>query len=490
MLLSRPYFLLKWARWTVSYIRHKVRKNKIYAYEVTSKWDKELKRSKSISKYLGPVDPITKEIMSFTKKERGKEKLILDFGDAYFINQFILDSDIYKILKKDFFDIFPELIPLMIYRICTQSAMYNCEEWISGNILKVLYKNTRLSSQRISDLFGVLGDESVQRTFFKEHIKLLGGNNKSVIIDATSLPNQINIDFNAWGRSDGKIEKQFRFLCVVDQVTKVPLFYRFLPGNLTDVSTLQTTILELKEMGVQNSFILMDAGYFSESNACDLFNRNIDFLTRMPAGRKIYNELILEKSPGIEALSNANMIGTRSYFAKSFEITLYGNKAYVFIILDPERKAKETKELLQKYCNDKSDRDDKRDKLEFLSCGIMILVGSKDIPVSDVLSAYYMRQSIEQVFGFSKSDLGLLPIRNHNENTVRGYLFFQFIILIFYIMIREKFLENYTVEQLILILRKLKCKVYDTQIIPAECTRKQREIFEQTKILVPTFLGI
>ena len=120
----------------------------------------------------------------------------------------------------------------------------------------------------------------------------------------------------------------------------------------------------------------------------------------------------------------------------------------------------------------------------------MMLISSKKIAVTEVLSSYYLRQSIEQIFGFSKSDLGLLPIRNHNNDTVKGYLFFQFILLIFYIKIREKYLDTYTVEQLLLILRKLKCKVYETQVIPGEPTKKQRFIFEQSEILMPNFLGI
>jgi transposase len=474
----------------MSFIRHKVIKNKTYAYEVTSYWDPELKRSKSISKYLGPVDQTTNKVVKFIKKERGNEKLILDFGDAYFLYQFITKSDIYCALKTCFFDRCPEVLALLIYRLCSHSPMYNCDEWIDGSILKILFKDSNFSSQRISNVMSFLGDESIQRTFFTDYIKLIGGSSKSVIIDATSLPNQINIDFNAWGRSDGKIEKQFRLLCVVDQASKTPLFYRFLPGNVTDIVTLQTTLLELKAMGVNNSYVLIDAGYFSESNICDLYQRRIDFLTRLPAGRKIYKDIILNKLNDIEDLKNATTTGKRSFFIKPLTVDLYGYIAYVFVILDPERKAKETKELLQKYCNDKSERDEMQDKLEFLSCGVMILVSSKNMPVTEVLSSYYLRQSVEQIFGFSKSDLGLLPIRNHNENTVRGYLFFQFILLIFYIKIREKIIDEYTVEQALLILRKLKCKVYNTQAIPTELTKKQRLIFEQMKILVPKFLGI
>src|SRR5579863_950374 len=116
----------------MSFIRHKIIKNKTYAYEVTSIWDKEKKKTRTKSTYLGPVDLNTNEIVKFSKKlNLAQEKLILDFGDAYFFNQFIITSDIYKILKDIFFEKFTEMIPLIIYRLCSQSAMYNCEEWMS-----------------------------------------------------------------------------------------------------------------------------------------------------------------------------------------------------------------------------------------------------------------------------------------------------------------------------------------------------------------------
>jgi len=440
----------------MSFIRHKKLKNRWYAYEVTSVWDKKLQRSRSTSKYLGPVDPDTKQVIQFSKKEKGNEKFILDFGDTYFFYKFILESDIYSALKKIFFDEYPEIIPLMIYRLCTQSAMYNCNEWMNGNILNLLCKGVDLSSQRISDFFSSLSRESLQRKFFIEYIKLVGGSKKSVVIDATSLPNHIQSDFNAWGKSDGKIEKQFRFLCVIDQETKIPLFYRFLPGNITDIITLQKTLEELKEIGVENSFILIDAGYYSESNIHELFDQKIDFLTRLPAGRIIHKDILNNHAHDVEQLKNAYTMGKRGYFAKLLEINLYGHKAYAYLILDPERKAKETKELLQEYCGNKSDRNQNDDQLSFLACGMMVLVSSKEIPIDEILSSYYLRQSIEQIFGFAKSDLNLLPIRAHNDKTIRGYLFFQFLLLVFYIKIREKYLKNYTVEQIAMILRKVK----------------------------------
>jgi transposase len=485
-----PNYSNKLGTMNMSYIRHKIIKNKKYAYEITSFWDKKLQQSRNVSRYLGPVESETNEVIKFVKKSKEQEKLILDFGDGYFLYESIKNSEFYNLTKEKIFDKLPGLFPLIIYRICTQSPMYHCENWMSGTVLSCLFENVDLSSQRISDMLACLGEESIQRSFFKEYLKLVGGSESSIIIDATSLPNQIDIDYNAWGRSDGKIEKQFKLLCVVDQFKKTPLFYRFLPGNLTDVSTLQTTILELEEMGVKNSFVLLDAGYFSEANLCDLYHRKIEFLTRMPSGRRSYKDIILNEINDLEKLENASVLGKRSFFIKKLEIDLYGNKAIAYAVLDPERKAKETKDLLQKYCGDKSEHDEVKDKIKFLSCGIMILVSSKEIPANEIVSAYYFRQSIEQIFGFSKNDLGLLPVRHHNDLSVRGYLFMQFLSLIFYIKIREKIFNISTVEQGIMTLRKLKCKVFDKKIIPSEPTKDQRALFKQLGILVPNFLGI
>lgn len=120
----------------------------------------------------------------------------------------------------------------------------------------------------------------------------------------------------------------------------------------------------------------------------------------------------------------------------------------------------------------------------------MVLVSSKLIAANEVLTAYYLRQSVEQVFGFSKSELGLLPIRHHTEHTIKDYLFLQFLLLILFIQLREKISKTCTVEQALMALRKLKCKVFDDKIVPLEPTRKQKDILDIFQILVPKKLGI
>ncbi len=241
-------------------------------------------------------------------------------------------------------------------------------------------------------------------------------------------------------------------------------------------------------MGVQNSFALLDAGYFSEKNIKDLYSRKIDFLTRLPANRTIYRDIILKKTNDLESLKYTQISGNRTVFVKKIKIDLFESKTHAYIILDLNRKAKDMAAVMAKYHQNPSEEDEH--KLAFASCGIFVLVSSKAIEISEVLSSYHTRQSVEQIFSFSKSDLNLLPIRHHNDNTVRGYLFLQFLLLVLFIQIREKIYKDYTVEQALMILRKLKCKVFDNQVIPQEASRAQKDIFEKYNILVPKSLGI
>lgn len=474
----------------MSYIRHKTRNGKKYAYEVSSYWDADMKRSRQKTTYLGCVET-TGEVIPKGTRRYERESYILDFGDGFCLHRFLQQSDLYKSLTEALPEaLLSNVIPLMFYRMSLASAMHNCEKWLDGNVLRHLYSSADVSSQNISRTLATLGEEGLQRKFFEHYLKASGHSKKSVIIDATALPNEISSGLSAWGYADGGIQKQFRLLCVLDIETKKPLFYRYLPGNLTDVSTLEQTIAELGKMGIENSFTLMDAGYFSHTNILALYAHKIDFLTRLPAGSKVYKQLIADETQNLESPSNAIRCGNRGLFVKSITITLYEQPAFAYLVLDPARKGKELNQLLLENIDLQPENPQELDPLEFQKCGIMILVSSKNIPQNEVVSCYYLRQSIEQVFGFCKDDLSLLPIRRHNESTIRGYLFLQFLTLIVFIEFRAKLLQHHTVEQALMLLRNLKCKVFEKELLVSESTKKQKNLFEQLSIIAPTRLGI
>jgi len=221
---------------------------------------------------------------------------------------------------------------------------------------------------------------------------------------------------------------------------------------------------------------------------------------RMPAGRVLYKDMINEHAQKIEALENSVQYGKRSLFVKRFQTDLYKDKGYAYLILDPQKKMKDIQSIIERRSEKKIeisekkqeiiDKEQEEEHFNFIKAGIFMLISSKEIPEDEVLFSYYTRQTIEQIFGFSKSDLDILPIRCHTDQTIRGYLFLQFILLVIFIEIRKKLNNNFTVEQALMLTRGLKCKVYSDQYLVQETTRNQKKVFELCDVIVPTIQGI
>ena len=185
--------------------------------------------------------------------------------------------------------------------------------------------------------------------------------------------------------------------------------------------------------------------------------------------------------------SKGNNFGIRH---KQKEIDLFGRKAYAHIVLDPERKGREIKKLLLNTIDEKSQQNEQELEYELSKRGIMILVSSFPLRKEEVVPAYYVRQNAEMMFGFSKDDLSILPLRVHSEAGSQGFLFLQFLALIVFTKMKKAIGKEYTVEEILLTMRNLKCKVYDNEVLIHELTRQQKEISKKLGILVPKTLGI
>ena len=475
------------------YIRKKKNaQGKEYAYEVRAYWDKEKKQSRSKSKYIGRVDSNGDIIPKGRKKIRKKdlnnfnEGIIEDFGDSYFVKQLIERSEIYPHIKGLLSEV-KEVLPLILYRLCNPGAMYNCELWYNSTVIHRLCDKANLSSQNISKVIQCLGRADIQKSFFKSYLSNKKEVENSVVIDATSLPNEINTGMKGWGYNNGSICEQYRLHCVIDADNKKPLYYRYVNGSICDVSTLENTISELSDMGVKKVSVLLDAGYFSEKNIRLLNEKNIDYLIRLPSGRKQFKDLIKDDT-GLEEMDNCISYSKRAVFIDCKEIKMYENKVYAYKILDPAKKAKDLNALFKLEEEEKLDK--KQKEYMFKRAGVFILISTKKILNKEILNRYYMRQSVEQVFGFAKSELDLLPIRVHSDQAVSGYLFLQFIVLCFFIELRNKVSKFGTVEQVLLKLRALKSKTLDESIIIQEPNKNIKDIFNSINSIVPSSLGI
>ena len=157
-------------------------------------------------------------------------------------------------------------------------------------------------------------------------------------------------------------------------------------------------------------------------------------------------------------------------------------------MFDPKRKGVETSKCLLECLEDDLDQEEAKDSLKCK--GVMILLSSISMKGEDVVPYYYTRQSIENIFGFFKADLKVLPLRKHNEGTLRGHLFLIFLTLIFFLECKKAIGVHYTVEEMLSIMRTLKCKVFEREVLVQELNKMQNKICKRLKIIVPKKTGI
>lgn len=471
----------------MSFVRYKKRGNKWYAYEITAFWDPSSKRPKQKTKYLGIADSKGGQITKSKEKNLNPpEKSILDFGNSYALKKVAENNGFLNILRENLKD-FDTIISLVCYQITEGAAMYNCLEWVKGNIASKLFPQAKLQSQNISKIINYLGRDDVQGKFFKAYVERFINKNHTVLIDSTSLPNSINNSLSNWGYSAEGIKQKVSCLMLVDKTSKLPIYFRAIPGEIADISTLKITIDQIRRLGLKPESTILDAGYFSEDNIDYLCSNDINFVTRMPKSRKQFKQLV-DETNNIEARVNAVQYGNRVVFIMSQEIDLYGHKMFAHIILDPYKKAKDTNKLIDTSFKDEETEEETDIKMKY--CGYFILISRCQISKEEILPTYYTRQSIEQVFGFAKSCNSILPLRVHSEQSIRGYLFLIFLSLVLFVMVRQKLQLKFTVDQALLILRNLKAKIYDTEAVILEPNKKAKDIAKLLEIIVPTSVGI
>lgn len=490
----------------MSTIRYQKRGNKYYVYEVTQYWDKELKKPRQATKYLGHsetnggeykktwanIKTERSETSERPERSKGPERAILDFGDSFAINEVAKDIGLTDVIKGSFGESVDSIMTLACYQIVEGSAMHTCEDWFEGNIANKLFTSAKIKSQDISRLFEKLGKQDVQQQFFKNYVAKFFPQKTGLLIDSTALPSAINSSINAFGHTSDGIKENITCLMLVDKESKLPIYFRAVGGDINDNSTLQTTIKEIRHLGLNTGSAILDAGFCSKDNLKYLCKEEVDFVTRLPRSHKVFYELIDEVNLE-QSVSNAVRYGDRVVFIASKETKLYGEGMFVHVILDLSKRAKDMNVILK----DNIDADAEYNESEAMELnkklkysGFLILLSKSNINRQDILPTYYTRQAIEQIFGFAKSNNSLLPLRVHSEQSVKGYLLLAFLSLVLFVTVRKRLQPDITTDKALLRLRSLKAKIYDNEILIQEPNKKVKDIAKKLNIIMPTSLGV
>ena len=430
---------------------------------------------------------------------RKRNHVSVDFGDTFFMDSFLHSSGLMDIIDQVHYGN-PDTLHAMVL-FYTLSGLANCDaiHWYEGNIVRLLYPKANLTSQRISDFLSSIGTPEKQMDFQKaylgyvlEHYK----QDRNILIDSSGLPNSIHFPYTCWNIHNGKASNEARLIFVVQRSTGIPLYYRAVPGNIVDISTLERVFLHLDSLGIDISSCIMDAGYNSGDNL-DLFydekhNCKIGFITRIGSGDEAFKSMIRNEMGTLDAKENLVQFEDRYLFIKKKPIMVGSKKdnpAWLYLGLDLARMSDEQHKLLKRARKNSLTTDEVYEALQ--AEGLFGVLSGTDIPCEELLPTYYLRQAAEQIFDIAKNYTKLLPLRVRNEATFQGHLLLSFVASCAVKMIQLRLKEaNLFFGSRLACLRNQKCTIYANRIVTDVPQKEANDSYKALGIICPAEIPV
>ena len=257
----------------------------------------------------------------------------MDFGDAWFLQEYLSRQPFYNSIQNALPSESDTLLALIFYRLLTnKGASCHAKIWYEGNYSYLAFPRANLTGQNISRVLKELGREELQRHFFEEYMFSIYGDDGAagILVDSTGVPNATKMDITQISNHNGDVNREVRLVYGIDRDNGMPIYFRYVAGNIIDVSTLITTVSELGQYGVSVNHAILDAGYFSERNAAELFESGIPFMTRLAPNKTVFKDAAAGNLDNLMSQKYAHRYGERLVFIKKIPVNVCGH-GHMFI---------------------------------------------------------------------------------------------------------------------------------------------------------------
>ncbi len=433
-------------------------------------------------------------VSDFKPDKRKKNRILLDFGDSFLTSEVIRSMKYNDVISSIEYRNRDTLNAMILYYVLQDKANRHAQKWYEGNYVRIIYPKANLTSQRISDFLFSIGSMEKLFKYFEAHIDWVKTHicsDPAILVDSTGLPNSIHFPLAGISNHNGKISREVRMTTMVQRDSGYPLMFRLAPGNITDMSSLTRSIQELGMHGVSTDFALLDAGYFTNDNIDQLYDAQIEYLTRLPERNSTLADAVRNALLS-DLKSEKNLVNYegRHLYISSTNVkvgTKQNHDATAYLGYDIDRASDETHKLIKKAKKKKLSNSELQRALE--DTGLFILISSLPFRDDEVLTAYYTRQLVEQYFDVGKGISKLTPLRVWTEEAVYGHLMLSMIAATINLYMMNATKQFYADrEDMYMSLRNQKCIVYSSRVNTNEAQAIANEYYDKLKIKCPLYI--
>jgi transposase len=460
-------------------------KGHYYLYEISSKWNPEKKRSQKITgKILGKITP---DGFVESKKQTLQKNLesVLNqpiptksYGAISFLFQHLNE---YVTGLQDYFpDIWRELIVLTYTRLLHQAPLKNIQFWFENSFLSEQYSDVTITDKKASSILKQLGTEHDKVVRYMRSF-IRGGD--YILADGTHLiSHSHNMVLSKQGYNSSQInDPQINLIFLFSAKLKLPIFYRILPGNIRDVKSFKLTI---EESGLDDVVIIADKGFYSETNIESLDSEQLKYIIPLRRNSLLisYDNIDKPKKNGFD-----NYFRFHDRFIWHYTLQHAANKKVVVFFDEKMHLIEDTDYLkrIETHPREYSIDGFREKQSAFGTLSIFTSVTEKS--PEEIYKYYKSRQSIETMFDVMKNTLQADSSYMHNELTLHGWMFINYLALqwyyhIYHLLSDKQFLAKYSIKDLLIHLAEIRKVKINNEWRLAEISAKTLTLLKKLDI--------
>ena len=537
---------MKWGvEMSLVYLKNK--KNGVtYVYESSGYWDKEKKQARNKRKCIGKLDPVTGNILPSKSavesgiavpNRRGPVPTVESTrnfcGATHLFDAIGKELGIVDDLKACFPESYKQILSVAYYLIMEdQNPLSRFPRWAATHTHPF---GGNISSQRSSELFANITEHAKQNFFKLQGERRL--ETEYLAYDTTSISSYSqSIKMVKYGHNkDYDPLPQINLALLFGEQSRLPVYFRMLPGNISDVKTIQKLLADIDFLQLDKVKLVMDRGFYSEENINALYQKHYKFLIAGRTSLKFVQTKIDEVREVMRARDHYSSQHRLSYHSSAIDwkycvakkrsqtVETGERRMYLHVYHDDQRATDDKiafnglldqleEELRSGQRNSKHEstyakyyeiketpirgitlipKQEEIDKAQ-KNYGYFALLSNGIKDPLEALGVYRAKDVVEKAFGNLKERLNMRRTSVSSDVSLDGKLFVQFIALIYLshiqkIMSEKNLFKNYTTQELLDeldVIERFERPGHRPHV--GEMTKKQLELYEFFGVPAPS----
>lgn len=490
-----------------------------YVYKIVEEyWDKDRKQMRNKQICLGKLDPLTGELIPSKRLDKTPPPVptasTIVIGPTMVLSKVARDIGLEATLKQAFPTAWEQILTLSYFLVSTGDALIHGDAWCRNHEVPA---DGSYADQRLSEWLSNITEDGCQ-SFFKAWNKHIS-EKEYLCYDITSISSYSELnEYVRYGYNrDKESLPQINLAMVYGQKSGLPVTYRFLPGAISDVSSIKKLLSVFDKLEYPHMNLVLDRGFYSRQNVTELLNKRYHFIIGLKSDRSWVRSIIDECQDALVSPRGYRQMDMDSLYMHTKPVQWEENnrRCYVHIYYNPHRAADDFENMIKHLvcCKDELEsgrtnpsnqedykkyfivketpvrgrsveyNDDAIRNYRNKYAGFFAIMSTKKMDAMECLQVYRDKDVVEKAFDDLKNSLDMKRLRIHTSGRMAARFFVQFVSLILRngmqkTMRETNLSERYSPKLLLGELESL-TKIHYTgkyKDIISEVTKSQREI--------------